>query len=157
GGNTGIAVALMAAARGYECIFTMPNNISPEKIAAMRTMGAEVHAVPVVPFSDRGHYVHLAQRIEAECLRRGGRCVWLNQFDNLANARSHFETTAPEIWRQAGERVDAVVASAGTGGTIAGLSRFFKRVNPNVKVRGTRARAVRARRGHGLPRSGSLL
>ena len=129
GGNTGIALALLAASRGYNAIFTMPANVSDEKVATARALGAEVIVCPVVPFTDPRHYYHAAQRIAAE---RGA--VWGNQFEGLLNARSHAEGTGPEIWAQAGESVDALVVAAGTGGTMGGLSTYLRSVNPGVKV-----------------------
>ena len=88
-----------------------------EKIDSLRLLGAEVISVPVVPFTDPAHYNHQARRY-AEKL---GNAVWTNQFDNLANLRAHYETTGPEIWQQANQKVDAVVFGTGTGGTLAGI------------------------------------
>lgn len=101
GGNTGIGLALVAAARGYRAIFTMPANIAKEKIELMRTLGAQVVVCDVVPFSDPRHYYHRARDIAAATPR----AVWLNQFENTANSEAHRLTTGPEIWRQSGGRV----------------------------------------------------
>jgi cysteine synthase A len=129
GGNTGIALALLAAARGYDLILTMPDNIAPEKIRAARLLGAEVVVCAAQPFSNPGHFYHTAGRLAAE---RGG--VWVDQFENASNSAAHYDTTAPEIWAQSGGRVDAFVAAAGTGGTLAGVSTYLRGKAPACKV-----------------------
>lgn len=130
GGNTGVGLALVCAAKGYRSIMAMPASIAREKIEAMQTFGAEILPCPSVPFTDNRHYYHTARR--AAEAHPGG--VFLNQFENEANFRSHLEGTAPEIWAQAGGRVDGFVCAAGTGGTISGVSQFLKAVNPSVAV-----------------------
>jgi cysteine synthase A len=117
GGNTGIGLALVAARRGYALHAFAPENCSMEKVNAAKAYGAEVTVCPSVPFGDPTHYY---QRSEARAREPG--CVLGNQFEGLANTRAHITTTAPEILRQTGGRVDAVALSAGTGGSIAGLS-----------------------------------
>ena len=129
-GNTGIGLAHVCNARGYACLIYMPNNQSQEKIDLLRTLGAEVILVPPVPYRDEMNYQKQAGR-HAERLENA---VWVNQFDNLANARAHYESTGPEIWRQTGGKVDAFVSAAGTGGTIAGTGRYLKDRNHQVKV-----------------------
>jgi cysteine synthase A len=130
GGNTGVGMALVASARGYRTLFTMPANIAPEKVETARGFGAEVVVCPVVPFSDPRHFYHTAKRLAEETPG----AVWGNQFEGLANMRSHYLGTAPEIWRQSGGRVDGVVCAAGTGGTIAGLSTYLRERNPALRV-----------------------
>jgi cysteine synthase A len=130
GGNTGISLAMVCAAKGYKAHITIPENISPNKIALLRMFGADVTICKCVPFSDPTHYAHMAKTI---CAATPG-AVLPDQFENVHNARAHFETTGPETWRQAGGRVDAFVCAAGTGGTIAGVGRFLKSVNPRTKV-----------------------
>lgn len=130
GGNTGVGMALVAASKGYKAIFTMPSNIANEKVETMRTLGAEAIVCPVVPFSDERHYYHVARKL-AESTPGA---VWGNQFEGLANMEAHYKGTGPEIWEQAGGRVDAFVAAAGTGGTIAGCSTFLREVNPSLRV-----------------------
>jgi cysteine synthase A len=127
-GNTGIGLALMCRARGYRCVIVMPNNQSEEKVTTLRALGAEVELVPPAPFADEGNYYHVARRRAAEL---GG--FWANQFENLANARAHEQGTALELWSQSGGRVDGFVCSAGTGGTIGGVSRGLKAINPAVQ------------------------
>eukprot|EP00007_Cunea_sp_BSH-02190019_P004594 CAMPEP_0174244702 /NCGR_PEP_ID=MMETSP0417-20130205/36241_1 /TAXON_ID=242541 /ORGANISM="Mayorella sp, Strain BSH-02190019" /LENGTH=287 /DNA_ID=CAMNT_0015324415 /DNA_START=122 /DNA_END=982 /DNA_ORIENTATION=- len=131
GGNTGIGLAWVAAARGYKALFTMPESIAREKIELMRTLGAEVILTPPVPFSDARHYYWQASRIAAERPAH----VFMNQFENLCNSAAHYESTAPEIWTQCGERgLDAFVAAAGTGATLAGCARYFTERRPDVRI-----------------------
>ena len=119
----------MAAAKGYNAVMAMPSTIAREKIDGMRLLGARVVLCPGVPFTDGRHYFHRAAAIAAET----DNAIFTNQFGNLANMRCHLEGTAPEIWRQAGGKVDGFVCAAGTGGTIAGCSAFLKAVNPDVQ------------------------
>ena len=93
----------------------------------LRLLGAEVFPVPAVPFEDERNYNHQAKR-HAEKLGKG-RGVWTNQFDNVANRRAHLETTGPEIWAQTGGKVDAFTCATGTGGTLAGVTRYLKDVS----------------------------
>ncbi|MGH8300144.1 MAG: cysteine synthase A [Steroidobacteraceae bacterium] len=121
-GNTGIGLAHVCAARGYRCIIVMPDNQSPEKYRLLEMLGAEVHKVPTVPYSNPNQYQKVSQRLAASLPN----AIWSNQFDNTANRQAHIETTGPEIWEQVGGRVDAFVASCGTGGTFAGISEYLK-------------------------------
>jgi cysteine synthase A len=129
GGNTGIALALIAAQRGYRCFLTMPPTTSPEKVALARALGATVEVCAAVAFGEPEHYYARAAAIAAE---RGA--VWTDQFENAANRAAHFDTTGPEIWAQAGGRVDALALGAGTGGTIGGLATFLRARNPALRV-----------------------
>jgi cysteine synthase A len=121
-GNTGIALALIGNERGYKSIIVVPDDQSREKIDLLRTYGADVRTVPAVPFTDQNNYYHVARRIAEET--PGG--FWANQFENTANSRYHEATTGPEIWEQSGGKIDAFVAAAGTGGTVAGVSSALK-------------------------------
>jgi cysteine synthase len=121
-GNTGIGLAHVCNARGYRCVIVMPDNQSPEKYRLLAMLGAEVHKVPVVPYSNPNQYQKVAQRLAASLPN----AVWSNQFDNTANRDTHAATTGPEIWAQTGGRIDAFVAATGTGGTLAGVARFLK-------------------------------
>ena len=114
-GNTGIGLAHVCNARGYRCVIVMPDNQSAEKYRLLETLGAEVHQVPVVPYSNLNQYQRVAQRLAAALPN----AVWSNQFDNTANRDVHFDSTGPEIWEQTGGAVDAFVAASGTGGTLA--------------------------------------
>jgi cysteine synthase A len=129
-GNTGIGLAHVCHARGYRLILLMPDNQSPEKYALLEALGAEVRKVPVVPYSNPAQYQHQAGRLAAELPN----AVWANQFDNTANRRAHVESTGPEIWKQTGGRVDAFVASSGTGGTLAGTSEYLKGRRASVRT-----------------------
>jgi cysteine synthase A len=97
---------------------------------ALRTLGAEVRPVPAVPYKDPNNYVKLSGRLAEEMEN----AIWANQFDNLANRQSHYETTGPEIWEQTNGKVDAWVSATGTGGTFAGVSLYLKEKNPNIKA-----------------------
>ncbi|GAB4374460.1 MAG: cysteine synthase A [Acidobacteriota bacterium] len=129
-GNTGIGLALVAAVRGYRCVFVIPETMSPEKIQFARLLGAEVQLSPQVGWDDPRHYSQVARRLEQEL----DDAVYLNQFDNPANLDVHYLTTGPEIWEQTGGAVDAVVMGAGTGGTISGVGRFLKERRADVSV-----------------------
>lgn len=129
-GNTGIGLAHICNARGYRCVIVMPDNQSSEKYQLIEALGAEVRAVKAVPYSDPNHYQKVAARTAEEIPG----AIWANQFDNTANARTHFETTGPEIWAQTEGRIDAFVASSGTGGTLAGVSRYLKSKRTEVRT-----------------------
>ncbi|HEY2274851.1 MAG TPA: cysteine synthase A [Steroidobacteraceae bacterium] len=128
-GNTGIGLAHVCNARGYRCIIVMPDNQSPEKYRLLEMLGAEVHKVPVVPYSNPNQYQKVAQRLAASLPN----AVWSNQFDNTANRDTHVATTGPEIWAQTGGRIDAFVAATGTGGTLAGVAQFLKSKSRSVR------------------------
>ena len=129
-GNTGIGLAHICNVRGYACVIYMPDNQSPEKVELLRTLGAEVRIVKAVPYKDPMNYQKQAGRY-AESVPGA---VWANQFDNVANRLAHYEATGPEIWAQTDGRVDAFVSAVGTGGTLAGVSRFLKEKNPRVRI-----------------------
>lgn len=128
-GNTGIGLAHICNAKGYKCLIIIPETQSQEKMDLLRTLGAEVRPVPAVPYRDPNNYVRLSGRIALEMEN----AIWANQFDNLANRLSHYETTGPEIWQQTDGKVDAWVAATGTGGTYAGVSLFLKEKNPDIR------------------------
>ena len=128
-GNTGIGLAHLCNARGYRALIVIPETQSAEKIGLLRSLGAEVRTVPAVPYADPNNYVRLSGRIAAETPG----AVWANQFDNLANRRAHFNSTAPEIWEQCDGRIDAWVAATGTGGTYAGVALFLKERRESVR------------------------
>jgi len=128
-GNTGIGLAHVCSARGYQSVIVMPDNQSPEKYALLEALGAQVHRVKAVPYSDPNHFQRVAKKLAAELPS----AYWANQFDNPANRRAHVETTGPEIWEQTAGRIDAFVAASGTGGTLAGVAEYLK--SKNIKVR----------------------
>lgn len=129
-GNTGAALALYGIPRGYRCRFYVPDSICREKTDLLAALGAEVRRVPDRPCDHPDFFAKLARR-DAEATPGAW---WANQFDNLANHEAHYRGTAPEILAQAGGRVDAVVAAVGSGGTLAGLSRFFRERSPSTRV-----------------------
>ena len=126
-GNTGIALAMVCAARGYELVLTLPEGMSRERTALLRTYGAEVHETPSL--GGMNEAVELAERIVAE---RGG--FMPQQFNNPANPEIHRRTTAEEIWRDLDGEVDALVCGVGTGGTITGVGQVLKERRPAVQV-----------------------
>jgi cysteine synthase A len=134
-GNTGIGLALVGNARGYRSIIVMPETQSQEKKDMLRLCGADLRLVPAVPFANPMNYVRYSERLAQEILQSEPEgAIWANQFDNLANRHGHYETTGPEIWEQTDGKVDAFVASVGTGGTLAGVAMALKERNPKVKI-----------------------
>ena len=129
-GNTGIGLAHVCNERGYACVIYMPDDQSLEKADILRTLGAEVRIVPRVPYKDPMNYQKQAGRYAAS-LENG---VWANQFDNAANRLAHYESTGPEIWAQTEGRLHAFTCSTGTGGTLAGVSRFFKERRQGIRI-----------------------
>lgn len=129
-GNTGIGLALVANALGYNTIIVMPETQSQEKKDTLRALGAQLVLVPAAPYSNPGHFVHTSRRLAEETEN----AVWANQFDNIANRRAHIETTAEEIWAQMEGRVDGFTCAAGTGGTIAGVGLGLKAKNENITI-----------------------
>jgi cysteine synthase A len=127
-GNTGIAVAMVAAARGYKSIFTMPESVSKERRKLILAFGAELVLTPAA----EGMKGAVAA---AEKLSETG-AVLVRQFENEAGPAIHYATTGPEIWRDLDGKVDAFVSGIGTGGTITGTGRFLKEKNPGIKVFG---------------------
>ena len=128
-GNTGIALAMAAALRGYRMLLVMPEDLSIERAQTMKAFGAELILTP-----RSGGMEHA--RDLAEQMRREGKGHVLDQFANPDNPRVHYETTGPEIWRDTGGRVTHFVSAMGTTGTITGVSRYLKEQNPGVRVIG---------------------
>src|SRR4029077_15009594 len=127
----GLAVA--AALKGYRCIFVMPDKMSQEKIAILRSFGAEVVITPTAVETDSPEsYYSVSSRLAEEI--PGG--FKPDQYSNMSNPEAHYETTGPEIWEQTGGEIDAIVVSVGTGGTISGVGRYFKERKPEVKIVG---------------------
>lgn len=124
-GNTGIGLAHVCRSKGYQLVIYMPNTQSQGKVDLLRLLGAEVYPVPAVAFENPENYNHQAKR-HAERLDNA---VWTNQFDNIANRRAHVETTGPEIWNQTDGKIDAFTCATGTGGTLAGVTRYLKDVS----------------------------
>jgi len=128
-GNTGIALAMAAAIRGFRMVLIMPEHLSVERRQTMRAFGAEIILTP-----QKGGME--AARDLAEKMVREGKGVMLDQFANPDNPLAHYETTGPEIWRDTGGRITHFVSSMGTTGTIMGCSRFFKEKNAKIQIVG---------------------
>jgi cystathionine beta-synthase len=132
-GNTGVGLAIVAARRGYRCIFTMPDKIADEKVALLRAYGAEVVVCPTaVDPQHPDSYYSVARRL-AETTPNA---FMPNQYANPANPDAHQRTTGPELWRQTSGRITHMVSSIGTGGTISGVGRYLKSQNPDVQIIG---------------------
>lgn len=132
-GNTGLGLLLVAAQRGYKCIFTCPDKVSQDKIDVLRAFGAEVIPCPtaVEPADPRSYY-SVAKRLTAEIPG----AFSPNQYDNPANPQAHYETTGPEIWRQTEGKITHFACGMGTGGTITGVGRYLKEQNPDIQIIG---------------------
>jgi cystathionine beta-synthase len=132
-GNTGVGLAMVAAARGYRCIFVMADKQSPEKIQLLRALGAEVVVCPtdVEPEDPRSYY-SVSRRLAEETPNAFNP----NQYANEANPATHYATTGPEIWEQVGEELDYLVVGVGTGGTVTGVGRYLKEQKPDLKIVG---------------------
>jgi cystathionine beta-synthase len=132
-GNTGVGLAIVAAQRGYRCVFVMTDKVAPEKVALLRAYGAEVVVCPVaVPPEDPASYYSTAERLTREIPG----AFRPNQYANPANPLAHERRTGPEIWRQTAGRITHFVAGIGTGGTITGVARYLRRVAPHVQIVG---------------------
>lgn len=129
-GNTGIGLAHICAARGYRCVIVIPETQSQEKMDLLRVLGADVRPVPAKPYKDPGNYQKVAGRLADQTEN----AIWSNQFDNVANRLAHYETTGPEIWHDTDGKVDAFVCATGTGGTLAGVSRYLKERSEAIKI-----------------------
>ncbi len=130
-GNTGAALAIAAALRGYKCIFTMPDKMSQEKVRLLKAFGAEVIITPTaVPPDHPDSYVMMAKRIAKETPN----AILADQFYNDANPQAHYDITGPELWEQTEGRITHFVSAAGTGGTITGVGRYLKEKNPAIRI-----------------------
>jgi cysteine synthase B len=128
-GNTGIALAMAAAIKGYKMILIMPNNMSAERIASMKAYGAEIILTPAAGSMEGA--IDLARAMQAE-----GKGLILDQFANADNPLAHYESTGPEIWRDTHGKITHFVSSMGTTGTIMGTSKYLKQQNPAIQIVG---------------------
>ena len=132
-GNTGMGLALVAIQKGYKCIFVMADKQSKEKMDVLRAVGAKVVVCPTdVPPESELSYYSVAKRLTTEIPNSW----YVNQYDNPSNAKAHYETTGPEIWRQTNGKITHLVVGVGTGGTISGTAKYLKEKNPDVKIWG---------------------
>ena len=132
-GNTGIGLALVAAARGYKCIFVLTDKVSVEKNRYLKALGADIVVCPAAAKPGTpDHYVATAKRIAEQT----SNSFYPDQYNHPANPLAHYRTTGPEIWEATEGKITHFVASIGTGGTISGTSRYLKEKNPNIKVIG---------------------
>ncbi len=134
-GNTGISLAMCANARGYETVIVLPETQSQEKKDMLRICGADLRLVPAVPYKDPNNYVRYSEKLANDLSKENGNgVIWANQFDNVANQEGHYETTGPEIWKQTKGNIDGFICSVGSGGTIAGISRYLKEQKPDITI-----------------------
>ena len=134
-GNTGIGLCLLGNSLGYKTIIVMPETQSQEKKDTLKNIGADLRLVPAKPYKDPNNYVKYSARLADELRPSNNNgVVWANQFDNVANAKGHYEGTGKEIWDQTEGKIDGFVCSSGTGGTIAGVSNALKEKNKNIKI-----------------------
>jgi len=134
-GNTGIGLALVANARGYRTIIVIPQTQSQEKKDVLRLFGAELVEVPAVPYSNPNNYQHVGRRL-AEELKKSEKngVIFADQWNNLDNSKAHYTSTAPEIWNDTGGKIDGFICSVGSGGTLAGVSRYLKEKKKDVVI-----------------------
>jgi cysteine synthase len=134
-GNTGIGLAVVASARGYRTMIVIPETQSQEKKDMVRLCGAELVEVPALPFANPNNYQHVGRRL-ADRLRKSepNGVLFADQWNNLDNAKAHYDSTGPEIWRDTNGKVDGFICSVGTGGTLAGVSRALKERNEAIVV-----------------------
>jgi len=135
-GNTGIGLALVGCASGYQTIIVIPDTQAVEKKDMLRLAGADLREVPAVPYSNPENYIHLSERIANEMseIHPHG-VIWANQFDNTANRDAHIYGTGPEIWKQLNGNIDGFTCAVGTGGTLAGVGIALKERNKEIKIK----------------------
>ena len=134
-GNTGISLAMCANARGYKTVIVLPETQSQEKKDMLRICGADLRLVPAVPYKDPNNYVRYSEKLAKDLSKENSNgVIWANQFDNTANLEGHYKSTGPEIWEQTKGNIDGFICSVGSGGTIAGISKFLKEQKSDVKI-----------------------
>ena len=134
-GNTGIGLGLVGNSMGFKTIIVMPETQSQEKKDALNLIGCELKLVPALPYSNPGNYIRHSKSLADELNKSEKNGVlWANQFDNISNMNGHFNTTGPEIWAQLNGKVDGFTCAVGTGGTLAGVSKYLKEKKEDVKI-----------------------
>ena len=134
-GNTGIGLGLVGNSMGLKTIIVMPETQSQEKKDALNLIGCELKLVPALPYVNPGNYIRQSETIANELNKTEKNGVlWANQFDNVSNMNGHFDTTGPEIWTQLDGKVDGFTCAVGTGGTLAGVSKYLKEKKEDIKV-----------------------
>ncbi len=134
-GNTGIGLGLVGNSLGFKTIIVMPETQSQEKKDALKLIGCELKLVPALPYSNTGNYIRQSEILAAELNKSEKNGVlWANQFDNISNMNGHFSSTGPEIWKQLDGKVDGFTCAVGTGGTLAGVSKYLKEKKKDIKI-----------------------
>jgi len=135
-GNTGMGLAIVAINRGYKCIFVASDKQSKGKLNALRVFGAKVIVCPTdVDAEDERSYYSVSKKLSEEIPNSW----YVNQYDNPSNTKAHYESTGPEIWKQTEGKITHFVVGVGTGGSISGIGKYLKEMNPNIKVWGVDA------------------
>ncbi|MCO6565260.1 MAG: cysteine synthase family protein [Apibacter sp.] len=135
-GNTGFSIAMVSIVKGYKCIVAVSDKTKPEKISFLKAMGAKVYLCPAnVPANDPRSYYEVAKRLAANTPNS----LYINQYFNKENTKSHYLSTGPEIWEQTQGKITHLIGCTGTGGTLTGAAQFLKEKNPDIKVIGVDA------------------
>ena len=134
-GNTGIGLAMVAAARGYRCMIVIPDTQSQEKKDMLRLCGAELIEVPALPYSNPNNYQHVTRRLadELRTIEKNG-VLFADQWNNLDNRKAHYLSTGPGIWQQTEGTIDGFICAVGTGGTLAGASQYLREMKKDVVI-----------------------
>lgn len=134
-GNTGIGLAVVAAALGYRTLIVIPETQSQEKKDTLRLAGAELVEVPALPYGNPNNYQHVGRRLAEELKKteKNG-VIFADQWNNLDNSKAHYVSTGPEIWNDTGGKIDGFICSVGSGGTLAGVSMYLKEKKPGITI-----------------------
>ncbi len=134
-GNTGIGLALVASARGYRTVIVIPETQTQEKKDMLRLCGAQLIEVPAKPFKDPNNYQHVARRLAEELASsEPNGVIFADQWNNLDNRKAHYLTTAPEIFEQTDGKIDGFICAVGSGGTLAGVSKYLQEKKPGIVI-----------------------
>ena len=130
-GNTGFSLSMVSMVKGYKCIVAVSSKSSPDKIDMLKAMGAKVYVCPAnVPADDKRSYYQVAKRLNEEIKDS----FYVNQYFNELNIDAHYKTTGPEIWKQTCGKVDGFICAIGSGGTIAGVTKYLKKKNTKIQI-----------------------